>query len=446
MRFIPHEYQRRMIQHVLDHPRCALFAEMGLGKTATTLSALGELMDMGLVARTLVVAPKSVARNTWTAELRKWDNLSWITAAVAMGTPAQRSRALRSGASVIVTNVDNYAKVCTEAWDAGIAFDCLVLDESSLFKSHSSERFKFLRRWRERFPRIVELTGTPAPNGLMDLWSQMFILDGGRALGTSYTAFQQRWFYPLFGNGYVTYRWGTRKGADREIAAAMEPLCLSMRSEDYVHLPDCRHIDIDLEPDDSVARAYRQFVRDMVAELDGETVMAANAAAMANKLLQFTGGFVYDDERTAHRVHGQKLEALADLVEQAGSPVLVFYGYRSEVPAMAEALKAWSPEVFDGSEDQVARWNEGKVRVLLAHPASMAYGLNLQQGGHIAVWYTLTWNLELYLQANARLHRQGQQQPVMIYHIGLAGTIDQKVRRALETKESIQDVMMDELK
>lgn len=189
MRFIPHEYQRRMIQHVLDHPRCAIFAEMGLGKTATTLSALGELMDMGLVARTLVVAPKSVARNTWTAELRKWDNLSWITAAVAMGTPAQRSRALRSGASVIVTNVDNYAKVCTEAWDAGIAFDCLVLDESSLFKSHSSERFKFLRRWRERFPRIVELTGTPAPNGLMDLWAQMFILDGGAALGRSYSAF-----------------------------------------------------------------------------------------------------------------------------------------------------------------------------------------------------------------------------------------------------------------
>ena len=445
MIFQPHAYQTRAVDFIESHPFCAVFMEMGLGKTVVTLTALKELKEDYLeVGRPLVIAPKSVARNTWASEASKWDHLSGLRISLVMGTPAQRRRALEADADLWVTNRDNVSWLVNELgtdWD----FDTVILDESSSFKNWQSKRWKKLNSVRPLIRRMVLLTGTPAPNGLMDLWAQFRLLDKGERLGRFIGQYRSRWFHAGAHNGAVVYDWIPNKGARESIAARVADITMSMRSADYLELPDVVDCGMTLEMGDDERKAYRKFEKDCVMNLeDGGEIEAVTAVALANKLLQFASGAVYDSEHDWHEVGSTKMEALADLLEQTHEPVLLYYNYRHEQERILEE----HPEAvaFRGEPETLERWNKGEIPLLLAHPASTAYGLNMQQGGHIIVWYSPTWDLELYQQANARLHRQGQDKPVMLYHLVCAGTMDETVVSALAMKEDTQSAIMNRLK
>lgn len=448
MKFTPHEYQKRAIAFMIDTPYCGMFVDMGLGKTVCTLTAVQALMNDYLeVSRVLVVAPKSVAQNTWTAEASKWDHTAGLRVSVVMGTAEQRRKALGAEADIYVTNRDNVAwlrdQYAREPWP----FDCVVLDESSSFKNPQAKRFKALRSLRPQIRRVIELTGTPSPNGLMDLWPQLFLLDMGRRLGRTLTAFRSTYFTPGRSNGHVVYDWRLKPGAREEITRRISDVTVSMRAADYLTLPAMIEAGTDIALPESELRRYREFEKDCLLELDPSTVLeAVTAAALSNKLTQYTGGSVYDADRNAHDVSCAKLDALEDLVEAAGEPVLVYYWYRSERDRILERLKDYGPETFSGEPETLRRWNEGRIRVLVCQPASVAYGLNMQAGGRIVVWYTMTWNLELYQQANARLYRQGQQKPVLLYHLTCLGTIDERVRAALVQKGDTQNALLEAIK
>ena len=444
MTFRPHAYQDRAVAFVMTHPCCALFMEMGLGKTVVALTALKDLQESLEVTRALVVAPKSVARNTWASEASKWDHLAGLRISLVMGKPAQRRRALEADADLYVTNRDNVSWLVRELgrdWD----FDTVILDESSSFKNHESKRWKSLNSIRPWIRRMVLLTGTPAPNGLMDLWAQFRLLDKGERLGRFIGSYRSRWFHPGARNGAVVYEWLPNKGAREGIAAVLRDITMSLKAADYLELPDVVDCGMTLEMQDAERDAYRQFERDCVMSLeDGAEIEAVTAVALANKLLQFASGAVYDSEHEWHTVGSTKMEALGDLLEQTHEPVLLYYHYRHEQERILEE----HPEAvaFRGEPEILERWNKGEIPLLLAHPASTAYGLNMQQGGHIIVWYSPTWDLELYQQANARLHRQGQDKPVMLYHLVCAGTMDETVVRALAMKEDTQSAIMNRLK
>lgn len=445
--FRPHPYQERAIAHILANPGCALWLDMGLGKTAVTLTALKELLDTMESRRVLIIAPKSVAVNTWTSELEKWDNLEGLTMTVAVGTAAQRRRAIAARADVTVINRENTEWLTTEMPGDSWPFDTVVLDEASSFKSPSSRRFKALRRVRPRIRRLVELTGTPSPNGLMDLWAQAWLLDGGKRLGRTLTGYRSEFFRPGRGCGHVVYDWKPVRGAADEITRRLSDVCLSMSSADWLTLPDRMDITRPVDLGRQTMEAYRAFEKDCIISLDGTEVTAQQAAVLAGKLLQFTGGGVYDEGGIYRPVHEAKLDALADLIEAAGGdPVLVYYGFTGELARIRERCADYRPELFTGEPDVLRRWNEGRIPVLLAHPASVAYGLNMQQGGHIVVWYTPTWNLELYQQANARLHRQGQKKPVRVFHLVAGGTIDGRVMDALQGKADLQGYVTEQVR
>lgn len=438
--FNPYPYQSRAVDFIADHPRCALFLDMGLGKTAITLAAIRDaLFDSLTASRVLVIAPKSTAVNTWPAERCKWTNFWGMRMGVAVGTAKQRHEVIDNPPEVTVINRENVAWLVGKA--AGTwPWDMVVLDESSSFKSHRSARWKALRKVLPKIRRMVLLTGTPSPNGLEDLWAQIWLLDRGARLGSTLTQYRTRWFYPGAHNGDVVYQWLPRKGAREEIASKLSDICMSMKAEDYISVPEISDIDVPVAMEPWAAAAYAKFQRDLLLPCrDGAEVAATTAAALVNKLLQYTGGHVYDDAGKAHDTTSVKLDALKEIVEVASSPVLVFYGFRSEIPSL---LSIEGAELFDGSPDMLSRWNAGSIPVLLAHPASMAYGLNMQEGGHVMVWYTLTWNLELYEQAKARLHRQGQKRPVMNYRLVCRGTVDEKVCNGLAQKTRIQDTLM----
>lgn len=450
MIFTPHTYQKRAIRFVEDHPYCALFVDMGLGKTVVTLSALRELQrDYFDVGRVLVIAPKSVALNTWSDECAKWDHTANTKVSVVMGSAQERRRALETEADLYVTNRDNVVWLVSQYVDLKRRkllhrwpFDCVVLDESTSFKNTHTKRFRALVLVRPYIRRLILLTGTPAPNGLEDLWSQIGLLDYGERLGKHITQFRSEYFVPGARNGAVIYEYRPRPGAKEAITSKISDIVLTMRAEDYLDLPGTIDGGLTLQLENIAG--YKQFERDCVAEVDGTTVSAVTAVALTNKLLQFSSGAVYDDEHNWHEVDSTKIGALADIIEASqGQPVLVYYNYKHELARLERDFKAVS---FRGEPDLLRAWNRGEVPVMCAHPASVAFGLNMQAGGHIIVWYSPTWNLELYQQANARLVRQGQRHPVILYHLICKDTMDETVMRALSSKEDLQTSLMVRLK
>lgn len=443
MKYNPHAYQARATRFILEHTHCALFMDMGLGKTVSTLTAVDHLINDSVeVSKVLVIAPKSVAQNTWTSECSKWDHLSRLTVSIVMGTPAKRRAALDASADIYVTNRDNVQWLVKEYRDKW-PFDCVVLDESSSFKNFQSQRWKSLWSVRPYITRLVELTGTPAPNGLMDLWAQVKLLDRGERLGRFIGRYRDEYFTPGARSGAVVYDWKARPGAKEKISEKISDICLSMKAEDYLEMPAVIDGGMTLELDE--LPAYRKFERDCVMDLaDGAEILAVTAVALTNKLLQFSSGAVYDDEHSWHEVSTTKLDALSDLLEQTDEPVLLFYNYQHEKERIMQAHPDAVP--FRGEPEILKQWNAGQISLLLCHPASVAYGLNMQKGGHIIVWYSPTWNLELYEQANARLYRQGQSKPVVIYHLTCSGTMDEAVMAALKGKGNTQAALMRYLK
>jgi len=444
MIFKPYTYQNTAMDWIFRHKRCCLFLDMGLGKTVSTLTAVQDLMDLAEVRKTLVVAPKKVAETVWSKECEKWDHL-FLRVSKVLGSSVQREKALSEDADVYVIGRDNFVWL-VDFYKAKLPFDCLVIDELTSFKSNRSQRFKAMKGVSTTFDRVIGLTGTPAPNGLIDLWAPMYIMDQGARLGKSLTAYRDTYFNLRKWNNIIV-KCTVKKGMDRVIRDRISDICLSMQAKDYLELPDMIVHDVMVDLGESKPK-YDQFEKEQVLtfleENSESNVIANSAAGLMNKLQQFAGGAVYDDDGNAHEIHTAKLDCLREIVESAMASechVLVFYQFVSEIPRIASALKGWKVRKYDSGRD-LDDWNEGKIEVLLAHPASTAYGLNMQQGGHIIVWYGLTWNLELYQQANARLHRQGQEAPVQVFRLLASETVDESVRRALSGKDGVQDALL----
>lgn len=449
MKFRPYEYQQTAIKWIIDNPRCGLFLDMGLGKTVSTLTAIQQLMDDCEISRTLVVAPKKVAETTWTTEAQKWDHLKSLKVAKVMGTEKQRKLALAEKADVYVIGRDSFV------WLVGIfggmlPFDVLVIDELTSFKSSKSNRFKAMRMATPTAKRVIGLTGTPAPNGLIDLWAQMYCIDMGERLGRSVTKYRETYFETHKWNNIIV-RCNVKKGYDEVIRKKIADICLSMQAKDYLQLPDLINHTIKVQLSTATMQAYTKFEREKVLQFQdehqGETanVLAQSAAGLMNKLSQFANGAIYDEDRNIHNVHDEKLDRLAEIIEAAnGSSVLVFYQYKHDAARIAEKFKGYRVKVYT-DEKQLIEWNDGQVDILLAHPASTAFGLNMQDGGHYIVWFGTGWNLELYQQANARLHRQGQQYPVQVYNLVCSGTVDERAVTALENKKGVQQGLLDSL-
>ena len=397
-----------------------------------------------------MIAPKKVAEGTWTKEAAKWDHTKMLRVSPVLGSQTKRIKALNMPADIYVTNRENVVWLVDyyrNAWP----FDMVVVDESSSFKSHSAKRFKALASVGERIDRLVELTGTPSPNGLNDLWAQVFLLDGGERLGKRYTYFRERYFQPdKRGADGMVYSYEAKPGSEEGILEKISDICISMKAEDYLQLPDITYHEIPVELDAKALKSYCELEREMVLQLpeDGEDISVTSAAALSNKLLQLANGAIYDEDRQVHEVHGCKVEAFMELVESLqGKPALVFYNYQHDRSRILKALEKTGLRVRELKTTQDEDdWNAREIDVLLTHPASSAYGLNLQQGGNHVVWFGLTWNYELYTQANKRLHRQGQEEKVIIHHLVCAGTRDEDVMKALERKEDVQEWVMQSLK
>ena len=449
MKYSPYEYQNKATQFVIDHPECGLLLDMGLGKSVITLTALQTLIDECEISRALVVAPKKVAETTWTTEAAKWNHLQGMTVAKVMGTEKQRKMALAETADIYVIGRDNFVWL-VGLYGGQLPFDVLVIDELTSFKNSKSQRFKAMRIARPSVKRVIGLTGTPAPNGLIDLWGQMYCIDMGKRLGRSVTKYRETHFETHTWNNIVV-RCDVKKGHEDIIRNSIADICLSMQAKDYLQLPDLMVHNVSVELSPSTMAAYNKFEREKVLEFsqehDGEpsNILANSAAGLMNKLAQFANGAVYDDERNIHEIHSEKVDKLAEIVEAAnGSSVLVFYQFKHDIPRIIKKLKGYRVEVYEG-EKQLLDWNAGKIDVLLAHPASTAYGLNMQQGGHYIVWFGTGWDLELFQQANARLHRQGQKHPVTVYKLISAHTVEERASAALDNKKAKQQSLLDSL-
>lgn len=397
-----------------------------------------------------MIAPKKVAEGTWTKEAAKWDHTKMLRVSPVLGSQTKRIKALNTPADIYITNRENVVWLVDyyrNAWP----FDMVVVDESSSFKSHSAKRFKALASVGERIERMVELTGTPSPNGLDDLWAQVFLLDGGERLGKRYTYFRERYFQPdKRGADGMVYSYEAKPGSEEGILEKISDICISMKAEDYLQLPDITYHEVPVELDAKALKSYCELEREMVLQLpeDGEDISVTSAAALSNKLLQLANGAIYDEDRQVHEVHGCKVEAFMELVESLqGKPALVFYNYQHDRTRLLEALKKTGLRVRELKTPQDEDdWNARRIDILLTHPASSAYGLNLQQGGNHVIWFGLTWNYELYTQANKRLHRQGQQEKVIIHHLVCSGTRDEDVMQALQRKDDAQNWVMESLK
>jgi SNF2 family DNA or RNA helicase len=447
MIFKAYPYQLHAVDHIIENPGCALFMEMGLGKTVATLMAIDQLMnDFCEVSRVLVIAPKRVAEDTWISEASKWDHLQHLRVSVVLGSERDRVNALRTKAEIYVINRENVAWLVSHyggAWP----FDMVVIDESSSFKSHKSVRFKALKKIRPKMNRIVLLTGTPAPNGLLDIWAPMYLVDKGERLGEKFEGFRTRYFEKS--QWEFKYRLKEHDSYKVGIYKAISDIVISMKSSDYLQLPERidRIVPVHLAP--AVRKAYDDFERKAVLKLnEAEEITAVNAGALSTKLLQFANGAVYDELMNIHDTHDAKLDALEEIIESAnGQPVLIFYWFKHDLQRIQKRLKdgGWNPEVLKGRED-IAKWNRKEIPVMLAHPGSAGHGLNLQAGGNIIVWFGLTWSLELYLQANARLHRQGQTECVIVHHLVAVGTMDEEVMESIAEKRNGQEALMDAVK
>lgn len=446
MKFIPHEYQEFAIQKIIDLPETGLFLDMGLGKTITTLTAINELMyERFLISQVLVIAPKRVAEDTWTTEVEKWDHLHHLRISRVLGSRREREAALQQEADIYVINRENVVWL-VEKYRRTWPFDMVVVDELSSFKSCQAKRFKALKQVRPLMERFVGLTGTPSPNGLLDLWPQMYLIDRGERLGKTITGYRDRYFYPGKSNGYVVYSYEPKPGAEEAIQKKISDICISMKAEDYLRMPDLVVNDIPIRLSAEESEAYQELEREKLMEVDGEQITALNAATVYNKLLQMANGSVYSDDGGVVDIHERKLEALEEILDTAnGQPVLVFYNFRHDYEKLMKAFKGYHPRTLKAQED-IKDWNAGMIPLLLAQPASMGHGLNLQAGGHIIVWYGLNWSLELYQQANARLFRQGQQHGVIIHRLIAKNTVDEDVIKRLESKDATQQSLMQSLK
>lgn len=451
MIFKPHAYQQHCIEQILKVKKLGLFLDMGLGKTVTTLTAVKELKyNRFQVRRVLIIAPKKVAEGTWTKEAAKWDHTKMLRVSPVLGSQTKRIRALNTPADLYIINRENVVWL-VDYYRNSWPFDMVVVDESSSFKSHSAKRFKALASVGSYIDRLVELTGTPSPNGLDDLWAQVFLLDGGERLGKRYTQFRERYFQPdKRGADGMIYSYEVKPGSEGSILERISDICISMKAEDYLQLPDITYHEIPVELDSKASKAYYELEREMVLALpeDEEEISVTSAAALSNKLLQLANGAVYDEDHSVHEVHGCKVEAFMELIESLqGKPALVFYNFQHDRTRILKALEKTGLRVRELKTTQDEDdWNARKIDILLTHPASSAYGLNLQQGGNHVIWFGLTWNYELYTQANKRLHRQGQEEKVIIHHLICSGTRDEDVMEALKRKDDVQSWVMESLK
>lgn len=439
MKYNPHNYQQFATDFILEHPVSCLMLDMGLGKTIITLTALWQLtLDSFDVSRVLVIAPKRVAADTWPKELSKWEHLKGLDASLVMGTQAEREAALRRQTFLYIINRENVSwLVENHHWD----FDMVVIDELSSFKSNQAQRFKALKKVRPLVSRIVGLTGTPAPNSLLDLWPQMYLMDMGQRLGRFIGGFRERFFTPDKRNREIIYSYKPREGAEEAIYSLISDICISMKAVDYLDMPELIMNRVEVSMDSREQKIYDDFQRDMVVNLHGEELDAVNAAVLSGKLLQMANGAVYGENHKVLRIHDRKLDALEDLVEAAnGKPLLVAYWYEHDLQRIKARFK--TARCIDTTKD-IDDWNAGRIPLALIHPASAGHGLNLQDGGCTIVWFGLTWSLELYQQLNARLWRQGQKHTVVIHHIVTKGTHDEDVLQALECKDTRQTALID---
>ena len=437
MKYKPYDYQTFATNFVLEHPACGLILDMGLGKSVITLTALWSLLlDSFDVGKVLVVAPKRVAENTWPTELKKWEHLDGLTWSLVLGSEKDRRAALQRRAKIYIINRENVTwLVDNYRWD----FDTLVIDELSSFKSSKAQRFRALKRVRPRISRVIGLTGTPQPNGLLDLWPQMYLLDMGQRLGRFVGGYRERFFLPDKRNREVIYSYKPKEGAEEKIYELISDICISMKAADYLDMPELVASRVEVQMNAKERKLYEGFERDMVLHLKDGDLDAVNAAALSGKLVQMANGAVYGENRKVHHIHDRKLDALEDIIEAAnGKPLLVAYWYKHDLERIRQRFDV---RTIDTPKD-IADWNEGKIPVALIHPASAGHGLNLQDGGSTIVWFGLTWSLELYQQLNARLWRQGQRHTVVILHIVTEGTHDEDIMKALELKDMSQTALI----
>ena len=444
MKYSPHDYQAYATDFILEHPVAAVFLDMGLGKSVITLTAIKDLcLDSFLVRKVLVIAPLRVARDTWPTEIEKWDHLKDLKYAVAVGTESERLSALRKKAHVYIINRENVQWLVE---DSGLPFDfdMVVIDELSSFKSYQAKRFRSLLKVRPTVKRIVGLTGTPSSNGLMDLWAQFRLLDLGKRLGRFITHYRNQYFTPDKRNGQVVFSYKPLPGAEDAIYSAISDITISMKAVDHLNMPECVMNEVKVALSEKERKTYNTMKADLVVSLQGEEIDAGTAAALAGKLSQMANGAVYGEDKNYLEFHSRKLDALEDLIEAAnGKPVLVAYWFKHDL----ERIKARFDVREISTSKDIQDWNKGKIPVAVIHPASAGHGLNLQAGGSTMIWFGLTWSLELYQQANARLWRQGQQaDTVVIHHIIATGTIDERIMAALRNKDKTQSALIDAVK
>ena len=447
MQFNPHNYQQFTIDKTIELPACGLLIDMGMGKTISTLTAIQELIyNHYEVSKVLIIAPLRVAKMTWSQEIEKWDHLQGMKISKILGTQKQRLEALKADTDIYIINREN-TEWLVNHYGSSWPFDMVVIDELSSFKSNKSRRFKSLRKVRPLIKRIVGLTGTPAPNGLIDLWPQIYLLDRGERLGKTITGYRDKYFTPYKKNWQtgMVYEWQLKEGAKEEIYKKIGDICISMKAEDYLEVPELQELPVEIELSKKDMAVYKQMEKDLLLPLkDDQEIEALSAAALSNKLLQLANGAIYDEEKNYHILHDEKIKALEDIIEAAnGKPVLVFYNYRHDLERIKEYFKG--TRTLE-TETDIYDWNCGGIEILLAHPASAGHGLNLQEGGNIIVWFGLNWSLELYQQANARLHRQGQTSKVTAYLLVSKGTIDEDVVQAMVDKNKGQEALMQALK
>lgn len=448
--FIPHKYQLTAINHVINVPKCGLFLDMGLGKTVSTLTAIKELKyNRFQVNKVLIIAPKKVAEGTWSKEKDKWNHTKDFRVSLVLGSQQKRIKALSVNADLYIINRENIpwlVDYLRNDW----YFDTVVIDESSSFKNSRSKRFKALKMVLPKINRLIELTGTPSPNGVEDLWAQIYLLDQGTRLEKYITHFRAKYMEPNKRNRSQIFDYKIKDGVYDSIINKISDICISMKSEDYLELPDLSYNEIPVILNDKARRDYDKMERDFVLELEGaeDEITAVNAAALSNKLLQISNGAVYDSSGIYTEVHDAKIEAFLELVERLqGKSLLVFYNFQHDRDRIKRALEKSDLVVKELKTTQDEDdWNAGKIDILLTHPASAAYGLNLQEGGNHVCWFGLSWNLEHYQQANKRLHRQGQKEKVIIHHLVTQGTRDEDVMRALDNKAGVQEEIMQSLK
>ena len=443
-KYEPHNYQRYCIDRIIDTPAIGLFLGMGLGKTSIVLAAVKRLKyEMFCVRKVLVIAPKNVAEVTWVKEAAKWKDFSPLRLSVCLGSAAERLHALEAPADIYIINREN-TQWLVNHYGHNWPFDMVVLDESSSFKNHQAKRFKSLKLVRSRISRIVELTGTPCANSLMDLWAQLYLLDSGKRLGRTITAYRDAFFVPDERNATTIFSYKPRPGAEQQIYDLIGDICISMKSEDYLDLPDMIYADVPVKLDLAAQRAYARLEREAVLEIDEDVITAGTAAGLRGKLLQLCNGAVYDEDGNVIPVQDCKLDSLVETVEQLqGERAIICYNFRHDLPRLLDALKhtGLTIDVYRGKAQEDA-WNSGKIDLLLMQPASCAYGLNLQDGGHHIIWFGLTDSLELFQQTNKRLHRQGQQYPVIIHVLIVQGGVDEDVMQSLDAKDESQERLL----